>query len=215
MKEYSKLKKYNNNLNVSKNLKILNLKKGNHNASNDSKSNKYTNTIFEDILNNNVYLNTLYKFNNQNKQNSKLINMNFRTNKKKIFKNKILNLNIDEMPNKIENNKFNDFSIVIKNSLYDKFNNLPNIKKLQNLTNDQLLKLTISKDENDFINHKQKENKTNFNEYIFNTIKANSVHLKKRKSLKENILKFYNYDKIKKANKNFNNIIEHTLNLNY
>ena len=192
------------------------MKKGNHNTSNDSKSNKYTNAIFEDILNNNIYLNTLYKINNQNDQNNKLINMNFRINKKKIFKNKILNLNIDEMPNKYENNKFNDFSIVVKNSLYDKFKMLPNIKKLQNLTNDQLLKLTISNDENDFINHKQKDNKTNFNEYIFNTIKANSVHLKKKKKpLKEHILKFYNYEKIKKANKTFNNIRQKTLNSNY
>ena len=79
-----------------------------------------------------------------------------------------------------------------------------------------MLKLTLSNDENDFINNKQKYNKTNFNEYIFNTIKANSVHLKKKKkTLKEHILKFYNYEKIKKANKTFNNIRQNTLNSNY
>ena len=219
MNEFLNSKKSKDGLKSSKNKQINDFKKGNYNKSNDSKSNKIINTIFEDILDNNIYTNTLYKINLQNNHSkNKLFSIINRKKKKKIFKNKILKINIDTFPNKYENHKFNDFSLVCKNTLYNKFKMLPNLKKYQNLTNERLLQLTVNNDKNDFIMHKQKNDKKGsniFNEYINNTIKTNSMHSKNNKSEKNHSIKFYKFKKNKASNKEFNNISQKILKSNY
>ena len=163
--------------------------------------NELSKTLIDGVLTYNSFINNSYKLTKKLKLNKH----------KKIFKNKILKINIDKMPNQNEYHKFNEFSLVVQNTLYEEFKMLPNIKRFQNLTNENLIKLTGNHADNSFIIHKQKNNNhINLFKYYINNV----ANKKKNKPIKIQRALFSNYSKTK-SNKTFNNIRQYILNSNY
>ena len=221
MKVY-KYKMENNNINLSNS---NSLKKGdNNNKNNDNKTDDSQNDNFNTLTNtlysgkkrkNSILLNILFNIKNKKSNKKKLSIFHGGNKNKTMFKNEIININMERTFNNDGINKVNinnNFSLMLKKALIDKFQILPNIKKYHNLTNEKLLKLIEIDNDNSFNKHKQRIKNNNYNYNLFNEYINNIPKRSKNKSSMNSRLMLRYY---KKSHNTINNIRQNTLNSNY